>query len=95
VSYVNFSPSPLSAAKTKARTATVMANNEHSHGVCVRDAKQDRVWKTVNETAPNVFRNDTKLGRTGAKSVNRLIDLDPEFVSESWLLAIEVRDRVV
>jgi hypothetical protein len=75
--------------------ATVMTDNKHSQSVCALDAKQDCIWETVDETPANVFRNYAELSRIRQNSLNGPIDLGPQFISKSLLLAIVVRGRVV
>jgi hypothetical protein len=90
--YVN---SRLSTVKTKVWVATVMTNNKHSQSTWTHNAKEDCVWKTVDEAAPNASRDSTELGWTRENSLNRRIDLGSKFLSEARSLVIVVGDRSV
>jgi hypothetical protein len=45
----------LSTVQSKAWMAAVMPDNKYAQNVCALDAKQNCVWETMDETAPNAF----------------------------------------
>jgi hypothetical protein len=75
--------------------ASVMTNDKHAQSVFAHDTKQDCLWETMHQTAPNAFRAEIELSGTCEDSLNRCLNLGAKFVTEPCLLTVEIADRVV
>jgi len=68
--------------------AAVMADDKYGDLFFVDKAKQDRVWKTVRETAANAALDHGILERVGTDAGDGCIDLRSELGPESVTLPV-------
>ena len=72
-----------------------MADDKYADLFFVDKAKQDRVWKTVRETAANAALDHGILERVGTDAGDGCIDLRSKLGPESVTLLVVVRNGVI
>jgi len=72
-----------------------MPDGENSHDLFIDETEEDRVWKPVHETAPNVALHHWKLARIRENPVNCCINLDPQPIAEALAKVVVACDSAI